>query len=60
MTELGLQKMEKVQNGPKSTSNTEQNTKSVTPQIEAHNLQNVPNGMTRTIRFSDRNFQFSL
>ena len=45
----------------KFTANSEKNTKSVSSQAVAHNLQNVPNEMTRTIcRFSNRNFRFSV
>lgn len=49
MTELGFSKVGKVQNLPKFTNKTEKNKQIVSPQRVVHNLQNVQNGMTRTI-----------
>ena len=43
---------------PKFTENTEKSAKSAFPQTMVHNLQNVPNGITWTIWFSNRNFRF--
>ena len=57
LTELALQKMEKVQTLPKLNIRILVN--SLSPQQMTHNLQNVSDGMAQTSLFSKQNFWFS-